>query len=234
MDLKCLVVLCVLGVVSGFTIPEDSPQSSFASSYNDAKPSSPAGPHMPVDEGATRNKRHLLFKKYKKGGGESITINRHYEQGSSYDNRPGREVHHHHHFNQYPQAPSYVDQHYYEPRPRPSQQEYHHYHGHNEGGYAHQGSGQYSGGYSSGGYYASRPSYGQYGPPPAESGPVGANPVGQSHNAVDRGQGAAAVNNIAIIHARAGVSHNHGQPEELSKQIPMDLEDFSRQALGME
>jgi len=222
MEFKVLVVLAVLGVASGFTIPDES---SFASSYTDNNPSSAPVAPLP-EEGSTRGKRHLMFKKYKKGKGE-------YEHGTvGYDTNPPREVHYHH-YDRQPQQPSYVE-HRWEPRPappRPIQPEYHHYHGHNEGSYAHQGSGYYQGGY--GGYY-SRPGYGQYGP--QESGPVGAAPVGQSHNNVDRGQGAAAVNNIAIIHARAGSSshqHEAGPPSgEDSK--PIDFEQFSREVMGMD
>jgi hypothetical protein len=241
MELKYFVVLAVLGAATGFKIPEGSPESSFPSSYTGNNPSSATAAPLPEDDGTIRNKRHLFFKKGK-GQSDSVVINRHYSEGVvGYDQRPNREVHHHHHYgnNPRPQQPTYYDQGW----ERPSQG--HHYHGGYEGGYASQQSGYYSGGYSgSSGSGYSKPNYGnggyaQYGPPPQrESGPVGATPVGTSHNNVDRGQGAAAVNNIAIIHARAGSStHNHNGPEEpktLPKPMGMDFEDFSREVLGMQ
>jgi len=221
MELKCLVVLAVLGFASGFKLPEGNPESSFASSYSETNPSSSANAAvapLPEDEGVTRTKRGLFFKK---GKGERVVYNnRQYEHGfEAYGPRPGREVHHHHHYSQYPQAPSYGEQGWgWNPRPAPNQQEYHHYHGHNQGssGYGNGGYGQYEG---------------QYGGQQQGSS-VGAEPAATGHNNVDRGQGAAAVNNIAIIHARAGThAGNHAQE---SNDSPVDFEQLSRQALGMD
>lgn len=185
----------------------------------------------------TRDKRGLLFKKKKHQ--DTVYVNRRYEGTSGYAYRPNREVHHHHHYSNYP-----GNQQTYQYQPVPSN-EYHHYHGAYQPSYSSQGSGYYSaGGYSSSqtGYYPPPPpvnygdgGYAHYGgvggysgpPPPQQQVPINTVPVATGHNSVDRGQGAAAVNNIAIIHARAGSSNNlvGSESKVLPKPLPIDIED---------
>ncbi|ODM93909.1 hypothetical protein Ocin01_12775 [Orchesella cincta] len=258
MEFKFVIVLSVLGLATSFTVPtaeHTQPQStdlesSFPSSYTDDKlsPVSAAEPLSPEEN--VRDKRGL-FKKYKKGG-ETIVVNRNYEQQSGVTGHyRQREVHHHHYSNPPPAGPTYVERPY--PVPVPNN-EYHHYHGYqNQGAYS--GGGAYSagGGYSAGGFasgsnYYQKPSYsygdggyahyggaGGYDHPPAHL----TAPVAAGHNQVDRGQGAAAVNNIAIIHARAGSSHSSSsatsESKTLPRPLPVDIDDIlDRQGYGMD
>jgi len=230
--LKYFVVLSVLGVAASLSIPPQAAKDTNRKSSeisSDLESSFSSG-DAESSSNLSRDKRHLLFKKLNEhGGSDTVYVNRRYEGSSSVGYQPPRrEVHHHHHYSYPPPQQSYQQY------PAPSN-EYHHYHGASSG-YQQQGYGSsyQNGGYvaaSSGNYY-SPPNYGDggyahYGSYGGQPQQISSAPVATAQNKVDRGQGAAAVNNIAIINARAGSSNNLVESESkiLPRPLPVDVED---------
>lgn len=132
-----------------------------------------------------------LLKKFFKDIGHESVIVNN-RYDQGYSNYNRRPEVHHYHYDNYPR---FERQPYYPPR--------------------------YGGDYYGGNYYNNYGGYGDYNGVPPQSGPIRVKPQASGHNAVDRGQGAAAVNNIAIIHARKGQSGNN----ELDSPI-VDMERF--------
>jgi len=223
MALKYFVVLSILGVAAGFTLPA-AKESSSNSDLEATHPAISSGIDETSSPNLSRDKRDL-FKKKHGVHSDTVYVNRRYE-GSTADvgYLPSREVHYHHYSYPPPPASVIVEQPYQPYYPVPSH-DYHHYHGGYQQGYASHGSTYYSGGYSAGGSgsnYHPQQNYGSYGASPPPQQEVSAVPLASGQNTVDRGQGAAAVNNIAIIRARSG-SSNDLVSESESKPLPNQL-----------